>query len=180
MKTLGKFLGNGAYKNAYEIEGFPKQVALVLREDPAGWGHAWALDEARVWKYFKGEHKSLSKLRKAGIPAMKARIMRVYNPHLKKESWALIVTRMKGSLHHLGVGSLTMQQWKSYLHTLRQLAKTKFDVTDIQFLVDDKKVVINDPGTVYEEGRSQEYWIRYLKVAEQDFKYLNPGKELPV
>lgn len=185
MKTLGKFLGKGAYKNAYEVEGFPKQVGLVCREDPDGWGSGW--DDKGQFKYLKSEHQTLSVLRKAGVPAVKPRIMRVYNPHLNKEMWALIVTRMKGSLHQLGHRSLTMGQWKSYLHTLRQLAKTTFNVTDLQFLIDDKKekVVVNDPGVIRYAGSKenekyyQDRWTRMVEQAERDFRYFFPGKEIP-
>jgi len=177
MKVLGKFLNNGAYKRAHEIEGFPKQVALVI-----GGYHA-RLSDKQQFEFLKGEHRRLSMLRHAGVPTMKARIMRVYNPHENREQWALIMSKMKASLHDLGgVHALTLKQWASFLKTLRCLAKSNLIVLDLQFLVGKDKVVVNDPSDVTvppSDNEAPRNWDARVHRAEQQFKFLYPDQEIP-
>lgn len=160
MKTLDKLLGHGCSKYAYTIKDYPKQVALVFH---------WR-DQSRDFAELKKEHQALSRLRKLGIPALPARLGRVFNPlnpNGPKEQWAMIVPRMQENIKFVGTSRFkTVDQWKAYLNVYRALAKADVTVYDLQMLFDNRRVMVSDPLDVWVGKAAPDYLYRARRYEE--------------
>lgn len=138
IKVLDTIIGRGGNKECWSIKDFPKQVALVS---------AYSYTDKDALAVLKKEHRELSKIRRAGIPALPARLMRVFNPHHKKEVWAMIAPRMER--HTRGWDCENIEQWKSLYRIYAKMGESGLGIGDLQFLADKKRFLVADPLGVF-------------------------------
>jgi hypothetical protein len=144
---IGKFLGGGGYKKCFLVKGNLKKVLLIPR-DPTE--DRWVITN---------EHRCLERLRKAKVPALKTKIVKVWYQGRKVR--ALLADRYDGNTWRATRG----KRFKSFKLIADRLEKARLAVDDMQFLVKKNgKVVISDPLGLERIYKHQENWsVNYIR-----------------